>query len=223
MNLIQENKFVTREGREGLQVSTCLNEQKNVVLKLFKSIEQAHEQLIKRGMSVHDTTEEWYENSIESYRLAYANLKDETWLIYFHDWSTDIWNVVINWETVSTLGTPFLLQKKTVLVCEKIDEYLLRWDITSAKKVIDDVFFLINKIRSKWITEDTFNYDHNYWYDADGNMLQIDVWSFRQWQSSILAQKQQRKMLNNSTSKRLSKKSNELYEYHLLKCNELYI
>ena len=30
----------------------------------------------------------------------------------------------------------------------------------------------------------------------------------------------QRKMLNNSTSKPLSKKSNEPYEYHLLKCNE---
>jgi hypothetical protein len=222
MQLIQENTFLTREGREGLQVTTCLNEQKNIVLKLFKTLDQSYEQMIKRWMSANNTSKEWYENSFLSYRLAYTHLKDETWLLYYHDWSTDVWNIVINGALVSTLWTPFLVQKKTILVCEKIDEYVLRWDITSAKKVIDDVFFLINKIRSKWITEDTFNYDHNYWYDADGNMVQIDVWSFREWESFILEQKQQRKMLNNSTSKRLLKKSEELYEYHLSKCNELY-
>ncbi len=215
--------YHTREWREWLQAFTYLDNTSELVLKTFKTIEQSNLQFVKWWKLESKVSEKWYNHSFDSYEIAINKLKDLTGLIYYHDGQTDIWNITIDNIQYSSLWLRFLIQKKVILVCEKIDEYLAVWNIEACKRIIDDVFLLIRAIRAKGITEDTFNYDHNYGYDNDGHMLQIDVGSFRQWKTYVQEQKAKKLMLQNSTYIWLKGKSEELFQYHCKKCEELYL
>lgn len=217
-----DKSYNTWNGREWLQAIAYKDKDEELVLKLFKTLEQSYSQLDKRWKERDHMTKERYENWFKSYEIAYKKLQDETWLIYYHDWKKDIWEITIDWKKRNSLNEKFLIQKKVVLVCEKIDFLLKTNNLSKAKEVIDDVFNLIQKIRDKSITEDTFNYDHNYWYDKEWNMIQIDVWSFWEWKEYIKREVKEKKMLNNHTSDWLKKKSIELYNYHVRKCEKLY-
>lgn len=208
--------------REGLQAMTYLDEDWTKVLKVFKTYEESKTQLRKWGKSEDEMSKEWYLHGFDSNLLAYEKLPEETWVLYYHDWASDIWPIVIDGQLKSSFWTPFILQKKVLLVCEKITEYLDLEDLTAAKKVVDDVFILIEQIRDKGITEDTFNYDHNYGYDENGNMLQIDIGSFWEGKDKIQKEIHDKKMFNNSTSNRLKERSEELYSYHMSKTKILY-
>ena len=222
MNNFLKRSYETWNWREWLQAITYKDKQNELVLKLFKTLEQSYKQLEKWWMEKDHMTKEWYEHAFISYEIAYNSLKDETWLVYYHNWDSNLWSINIDWKENESLDTKFLIQKRVLLVCEKLEILLEKDDMIWARKVIDDVFALIVRIWNKWITEDTFNYDHNYWYDKEWNMLQIDVGSFWEWNEYIIKEIEAKRMLNNQTSKWLKEKSAELYRYHIEKCEELY-
>jgi hypothetical protein len=209
---------------EGLQAWAFESFDKKFVLKLFKDMEEAKNQWLKWGKDPSELHQSWIDNGFKSYKLAIEKIPKETALLYVHlnNEPVPIEKIVVGEKEFIASETHFLLQEKVELVCDRIKTFMQNGDIEGAKRVIDEIMEFIASLWKKGITEDTFNFDHNYGYTADGRLAQIDVGSFWEGREHICKNIKERKLLDSASSKWIEETFSELVEYYKNAAMKLY-
>lgn len=209
---------------EGLQTFVYLSKDKKYILKTLKNLEQSKRQFEEWGLDPKNITNVLIENSEKSYVLAFNKLKSQTALLDVHisDEPLSVKNLVLGNKEYDAQTLQFILQEKVELVRDRLNRLKNENKITECKKVIDDIIELISFIWGKDITEDTFNWDHNYGYTKAGNLAQIDVGTFWIGRESIQNEISKRKLLNSISSKKLGVDFPEIYTYYKKEIEKLY-
>lgn len=209
---------------EGLQVRVYLSEDNLYVLKLSKTFQEAQQQFEKWGKDPNEITLEWFNHDSESYKLSSDKLQTETALLYVHlpNESAPTDSILLDGVITDTISSQFILQEKVELVRDRIKKLMDQELITEAQKVINDVLSLITQIWDKGITEDTFNFDHNYGYTNEKELVQVDIGSFWEGSSYIKKELVEKKLLKCDSFEWLKDKHPSLEKYYLDSVNNLY-
>ncbi len=116
-----------------------------------------------------------------SYRLAAAELTEETGLLYLHLGATTDFadlEVTINGEKrLDADSDSYIVQHHAELVRARIKACEHAGDRDGSLRILDDVVALIGHIWRKGITEDSFNFHNNYGYVGD-RLIQFDIGEF---------------------------------------------
>ena len=117
----------------------------------------------------------------DSYRLAAAELVDETGLLFLHLAPTtdfDRLRVSIDGEPrLDAVADTYIVQHRAELVRARIKAHERVGDRAASLRVLDDVIDLIGRIWRRGITEDSFNFHNNCGYVGD-TLIQIDIGEF---------------------------------------------
>lgn len=209
---------------EGLQSVVYVSEDQKYILKTFKNLEESREQFSKWGLDPNEITSELITISDISYNLAFDKIREQTALLHLHMDKSEIGIPFIQLgdKEVNPTELNFLIQEKVELVRDRLSQLMSGGQLENAKKVFDDIILFITKLWEKGITEDTFNWDHNYGYGKDGNLVQIDVGTFREGKQYIDEEIKNRKLLDSVSSRWLEEKFPELFPYYREKAEEFY-
>lgn len=124
------------------------------------------------------------EKDFQSYCLAHEELKEETGLIFLHLNKSHTFPHPLT--IVDKLGIEhqidlneheFFIQKKALLIPEKIDIEMKQGNIEGAKRTIQSLFTLIKGRIEKKITDSDANLKKNFGY-LEGKAIQIDIGRF---------------------------------------------
>ena len=186
---------------EGLQAKVFINPSGTVVLKLFKNFEESVQQFLAWGKDPAELTREWHAHGFDSCRLAYSRIREKTGLLYLHLDGEDLplRKTVIDGNTCDLHDRQFLLQESAELVRDRIVTLMQHRQVHKAYGVLDDVVSYIDTLWSMNITEDTFNFDHNYGYTRSGTLIQFDVGSFYEGRDYVEHQVRKRLLLSMSS------------------------
>jgi len=209
---------------EGLQTFVYISKDGKHVLKTLKNLEQSKEQFKRWGLNPDDITEVLTENSEKSYKLAFERLKKQTALEYVHisGERLSFEQIILDGKEYDSSTLQFILQEKVELVRGRIRSLMNDDNITEAKKVIDDIMKLISYIWKQDITEDTFNWDHNYGYTQSGTLTQIDVGTFWNGRKYLKEEIEKKKLTNSVSAKKLKTDFPKLYVYYQKETERLY-
>ena len=209
---------------EGLQVRVYLGADGKTVLKSLKTHEEQKEQFRKWGKNPDELTQGWFNHAQTSYTMAFEKLQPETGLMYVHlsNEPLPVEKINLDGKYYIASESQFILQQKVELVCERIKRLMGKNDIEGSRKVIDDVVGLVTKIWNKNITEDTFNFDHNYGYLDSDNLVQIDVGSFWEGKEYIHKEVRRKNLLTMDSAKWLQENFPQLTDYYKQKVGLLY-
>lgn len=167
------------------------------------------------GDNVAAAAESLLARSRESYRLAAAELRQETGLVWLQLAPAGIAGLAVQLRDAPPFDAgrdPFILQRHAELVRHRIDACEAVGDHAGSCAVLDDVIGLIASIWRKGITEDGFNFHNNYGY-AGERMIQIDIGEFHQSTDMVRAQLAQPKVLRKKSQAWLRRKYPPLAEY----------
>jgi len=123
-----------------------------------------------------------FENWMESYKLAFEKLKEETGLIYLHLVKTSFLDQKI--EVLDKLGrsyflpldsTGFLLQKKADLFSNVVGDLIRKKDRTNLKKVFKAYFATVASRHQKGIANKDHSWIKNYGIIGFNEAVEIDV------------------------------------------------
>ncbi len=209
---------------EGLQAFIYTSSDGKYILKTFKNLEQSKDQFKRWGLNPDDITEELIENSVKSYKLAFEKLKEETALEYIHvsnDPLPDQKLILDNKEYIAS-NMQFLVQEKVELVQDRIKKLVSNGETEKVRKIIEDIMNFISQIWGKGITEDTFNWDHNYGYTLSGKLVQIDVGTFWEGDNYLKEELQAKKLLDSVSQRWLDENFPEFSDFYREKAKELY-
>ncbi len=151
----------------------------------------------------------------ESYRLAAAELRKETGLIWLQLAPAGIAGLAVRLRDAPPFDAgrdPFILQCHAELVRHRIDACEAVGDQAASRAVLDDVIGLIATIWRKGITEDGFNFHNNYGY-AGEEMIQVDIGEFHKSKMMVRAQLAHPKVLRKKSQAWLRRKYPPLAEY----------
>lgn len=209
---------------QGLQTWVWESADKKYVFKLFKDVEEGKEQFVRWGKDPNELEQSWFDNAVRSCELAFKQLQKETALIYIHtnNETAPVERVVLGDEEYNTEEHFFLVQEKVELVCDRMAALMKNGNLKGSQKIIDEVLSLISLMWRKNITEDTFNFDHNYGYTANDRLVQIDVGSFWEGEEYVCRQLTEKKLLNSDSSRWLEERYPELIEYYRDAVTRLY-
>jgi hypothetical protein len=209
---------------EGLQAFIYVSKDGKYVLKTFKDLEQSKDQFKAWGLNPDDITSGLVENSTKSYALAFERLKDETAIMYVHvsNHALPGQKIILDEKEYDASELQFIVQEKVELVKDRIKRLMSRGDMEEVHKIIEDIMNFIAGMWQQGITEDTFNWDHNYGYTAADKLVQIDVGTFWEGDEYLKEEIRGRKLLDNESSKWLAENYPELVEFYKEKVGELY-
>ncbi len=209
---------------EGVQARAYISADGGFVLKRQKTFEEGKEQFIKWGKQPEELTRDWFEHDSISYQLANDKLREETGLIYFHQAGAEspIKTITLDGQGYVVSETPFLIQEKVELVCDRLKSLDDENRLEKLKTVIDDVIGLISQIWDKGITEDTFNWDHNYGYLRSGELAQIDVGSFWEGEEYIQKAIEKDNLMTLGSAQLLRANYPEVFDYYKERVDSLY-
>ncbi|MEO8637541.1 MAG: hypothetical protein ABI430_01415 [Candidatus Taylorbacteria bacterium] len=210
---------------EGFQTRAFVSEDGKYVLKTFKTLDEGKQQFIAWGLDPDRVTQELVDNSEKSYKLAFHDFRQETALVYLHLEKSSpslIEKVTLDGKEYNTRELQFILQEKVELVGDRIKKLIGADDIEGAKRVIDDVMNFIARMWERGVTEDTFNWDHNYGYASSGYIAQIDVGTFWKGEEYLKKEIEAKKLLDSVSSKWLKENGPQLVGHYEQKARELY-
>lgn len=218
--LSQKFNFLT----QGLQTWIWESSDKKYVLKLFKDIQEGKEQFKRWGKDPNELEQAWFDNAIKSYQLAFEQLRRETALIYIHtnNERVPVDKIVLGDKEYNASEHPFLIQEKVELVRDRVTSFMGKNNFKDSKKIIDEVLEFISSIWKRNITEDTFNFDHNYGYTAKDHLVQIDVGSFWEGEGYVCKQLVEKKLLSSDSAQWIEERFPELAVYYKQEVGKLY-
>lgn len=116
-----------------------------------------------------------------SYQTAFAELKEETGLVYMHLTPTYMWHKKISifdkngkLYAVELDKTSFFVQKRASLIYPRIAELMRTGDIDSAKNIISSIFSLIDFLGKKGVRDDDLSLYKNIGLIND-KAVQLDI------------------------------------------------
>jgi len=171
---------------KGGQCYVFVSEDGNYVLKFFRA-----SRLNMLNLLPTQTLEKKREKArsdlikaIDSYQLAYAELKEETGLVGTHFGESLLEAKTIQIvdklgieHTIDTKKYPFVLQIKAMSVTEKVEELMARGDRKKAAKALSQLFDLIEKTAQKGIGDKDPNLVKNFGF-VGNEPIQMDGGSF---------------------------------------------
>lgn len=209
---------------EGLQAFIYVSNDGKYILKTFKNLEQSKDQFKRWGLNPDDITEGLIENSIKSYKLAFEKLKEETALLYIHVSNDPLpgQKLMLDDKEYVISDMQFLVQEKVELVQDRIKKLVSSGETEKVKKILEEIMDFIGHIWKKGITEDTFNWDHNYGYTSSGKLVQIDVGTFWEGDKYLKEELEAKKLLDSVSQRWLDENFPEFSIFYREKAKELY-
>ena len=152
--------------------------------------------------------------TVDSYRLAAAELWEETGLVWLQLEPAGGGPLIQLGEgpTLDAGRAPFILQHYAELVRHRIDVCEQADDHDASRAVLDDVIGLIAAIWRQGITEDSFNFHNNYGY-VQGSLIQVDVGEFHKSADMVREQLRDPKVLRRKSQAWLRRKYPPLADY----------
>jgi hypothetical protein len=209
---------------EGLQAFIYVSEDGKFILKTFKNLEQSKDQFKSWGLNPDDITGELIENSIKSYELAFDKLREETALVYIHVSSDPLpgQKLLLDNKEFDASDVQFLVQERVELVRDRIKRLMSASEANKVEDIIEQIMTFIGRVWEKGITEDTFNWDHNYGYTVTGKLAQIDVGTFWEGDKYLKEELQAKKLLDSISQRWLDENFPEFSDFYREKAKELY-
>ncbi len=209
---------------EGLQSFIYKSRDGAYILKTFKNLQQSKDQFKAWGLNPDDITIDLVENSLNSYQLAFDKLKDETALVYIHISNESLLDlkIILDNKEYASSEIQFILQEKVELVRDRMKRMKGSGNVDEIRNILEEIMNFIGRMWEKGITEDTFNWDHNYGYTVSGKLVQIDVGTFWEGDKFIKEEIQAKKLLDSVSSKWLNDNFPELTDFYTAKARHLY-
>lgn len=180
--LDQSYRYLGKGGQSYIFVS----EDGKSVLKLFRSSRLNTLQFLYKLLPLNgikdkiDSQENLIRQAVQSYKIAYQHLKDETGLIAVHlDGNTAVQaplKIVDRLGIVHSLDPnkyPFVIQEKAIPLKDKIDELMRSGDHPAARLAISNLFSLIHARIEKGIADGDPNLCKNFGF-CNEKPIQID-------------------------------------------------
>lgn len=197
----------------GKQMIALESQDGQYVLKLFNPMRPLKKgwylrwRYWKRYNSLKWIKREWFSKKarlqklFKRHRIAYEHLKNETGLVFVHLQKdprichrVHITDQKGKFHVLALEDTPFVLQKKAVLVPQYLQSLIHTGQVDEAKQAVEKLEALFSRRIDVGITDRIQTMENNYGF-ADGEPIQIDVG--RIWQHSILEQGERERVIEN--------------------------
>lgn len=189
------------------------------VLKLFKDAAGVH-RIAKDWAPEMEWSERFVEHSLTSAQLAWRELRRDTGLVWLDFGGTQFSSVHLGGEEFELDGAPFILQRRAVVIRLRLDAFIEQGDFLLAKRVMDDVIALMQKLWIKGISDQDGHILDNFGYVDGDRLIMLDVGNYGTGAEAIRREIERRRVYRHPSMIRFGKRCPALLDYLTMRIDE---